>query len=629
MTNTETALAFGAPSSSFLSPPATLPPFQDHMALPYSMPTTENTWFTVQGKLLQALSSIQQDLHPHFFAPANLATCFNLYFDNYNPHFPLIHRPSLILTEAEPLLLAVIITFGSTLSSDEMIYEIGQKIHSNLRWIIFQTGAFEPPCPLWCLQALLLVEAQAKMGSSRKNYEMAHVFHGAIITMMKRGRALSSFGGYNAHSKPAATEQHTSLEVAWLQWAHAESSRRAAFFAFIMDSQHASVFGHTPVLSVSDIRLPLPCAEQLFDCQTAAQWHEMSQRIPQPPGFLPTLKAILGGVAQPASGGISDFSRLILLHGFLSLITNIHAREAATLGIGGSASKTSAPESSTAVVVSNTTSNPTNHSSESSSRRGSVTSTHPDSWSAILTRALTSWSFTLLSLNPSLPLEAARPLYRLSHITLSSPSLVDFHILARDPAFLDNPLSQLEWRKTERRLREWGRTEGAREAVRHAVLLVKETCLSGGGRRYLAREDSVAVRPWCLYLAVLLLWCFGWLVEDGDASSATQPLQLDTDVTLGAEEYIARMLSALEKEGYATGAANSNPRVQSGKSEVARWARMSQGLIRGVRGAFEGCRWELLQEAYKSLCRLAVRREFGVPNMATGVPGQGAVAGNG
>jgi hypothetical protein len=47
---------------------------------------------------------------------------------------------------------------------------------------------FEPPIPLWCLQALLLVQAYGKMISSRKNYEMAHIFHGAIITVSGLGQ---------------------------------------------------------------------------------------------------------------------------------------------------------------------------------------------------------------------------------------------------------------------------------------------------------------------------------------------------------------------------------------------------------------------------------------------------------
>jgi hypothetical protein len=46
-----------------------------------------------------------------------------------------------------------------------------------------KTGQFEPPAPLWCLQALLLIQAHEKMFSTRKHHEMAHIFHGAIITV--------------------------------------------------------------------------------------------------------------------------------------------------------------------------------------------------------------------------------------------------------------------------------------------------------------------------------------------------------------------------------------------------------------------------------------------------------------
>lgn len=535
---TDPSLAFGLPS--FLSPVANLPPFQESLGLPFSMPTTENCWFTVQSRLLQSLSSVQQDLHPHFFNPGNLAMCYNLYFENYHPHFPIIHRPTLVVTEAEPLLLAAIITLGSTLSSDELIYEIGQKIHNNLRWIIFKTGKFEPPCPLWCLQALLLVQAQAKMSSTRKNYEMAHIFHGAIITMMKRGRV------YCPSLEPAGN-QHTTLDLSWLQWAQQEASRRTAFFAFIMDAQHSSVFGHTPVLSVSDLRLPLPCAESLWECSTATQWHDHSQRIPKSPQFLLTLKGILG--KAPPVTTWSDYSRLILLHGFLSLITNMHARESATLGIGSTKTHVKDPSGSYSQM---------------------------DDWVDIISRAMGVWSFSLLSLEPSLCLEAARPLYRMAYITLHS-NIVDFHILARDPALLDNPLSKREWTKAETRLKAWSRRQETKQAVLNSLLLIKETVLTG--KRYVAREDNVAARPWCLYIAILLLWCYGQTVE-GDPETA--------DSTLPAEEYLARMLTELENGG-----------------DVARYAKKTRGLTWSMKYAFKECRWELLQEAYKSLCQLS------------------------
>jgi hypothetical protein len=192
-----------------------------------------------------------------------------------------------------------------------------------------------------------------------------------------------------------------------------------------------------------------------------------------------------------------------------------------------------------------------------------------------MSTAIETWSFCLLSLEPSLCLEAAQPLHRMAYITLQT-NITDFHIIAKDPAKLDNVLLRKEFSKAESRVRAWSGRAEAKEAVSHSLLLVKETVFTG--RRYRAREDNIALRPWCLYHAILVLWAYGLMVEGPS----------DEVVLMGAEEYVVRMLSALQRgKGAVTGA---------GKT---------RGLIASMADALEGCRWELLEEAYVTLRRLS------------------------
>jgi hypothetical protein len=202
-----------------------------------------------------------------------------------------------------------------------------------------------------------------------------------------------------------------------------------------------------------------------------------------------------------------------------------------------------------------------------------------DDWIEIISSALGVWSFTLLSLDSSLCLEAARPLHQMAYIILHT-NITDCHILAKDPALLDNLLSQKEWSRAEARLKLWSAREEAKRAVSHSLLLVKDTVLNG--KRYLAREDNVAARPWCLYNAILVLWAYGQTVETTEGGNADATI-------IGAEEYLARMLSRLEN-----------------KQDSAAYAQRTKGLLMSTRHVFEGCRWELLEEAYQTISRLAI-----------------------
>ncbi|KAL2820309.1 fungal-specific transcription factor domain-containing protein [Aspergillus granulosus] len=532
----------------------------------------EDEWLIARSNILDALSQLDtRILHSPFFDVDNLKMFHALYLTHYHPHFPIVHQPTLSITSCEPLLLAAILDLGSTIVHDETLFLLGQQVHNSLRHIIINSGMFEPPIPLWCLQALLLVQAYGKMISSRKNYEMAHIFHGAILTMMKRGSA------YLAASTPRPPQPTDSVQQIWFRWVSEESWRRTAFFAFIMDAQHACVFGHSPVLSVSDMQMALPCQESLWECTSPDGWQELKEAHQAAPTncssstentssavtfFLPALKSMIRGNLVPPS--CSEYARFILLHGLMSLQTHLHAGSRLTLGIEAGKFQ---PRDAVGLMDGG-------GGGGGGATSGSETLVKP--WAAIITSAIDSWSTCLFSLQPSVCLEAARPLHRIAHITLHA-SVVDIHTMAMDRDRLDGTLARNNYDKTRARIQRWCFSNSAREAFRHALLLVQETMFSG--QLYRARDDNIAPRPWCLYIAVLTLWVFGVITEG----------ELPHDVIkANAEDYVIRMTSALQR---------------GLKSPIG--ANQTAGLIRAARDALSGCRWELLQEANNVLGRLA------------------------
>jgi hypothetical protein len=410
--------------------------------------------------------------------------------------------------------------------------------------LIFSSGAFQPPAPLWLLQALLLVQAYEKMASSRKHHEMSHIFHSAVITLMRRGTSYNSDVSEIDSTRPGVTDS-SSLERTWHQWVEQESSKRVAYFAFVMDAQHASIFGHTPTLSVSDLRIPLPSSEEAWESSNASKWRRCLANQQTPMYFLPTLRLLLSGRPLPAT--CSPFSRFVLLHGLFSVMKHMQTRDITALDVA--ADRGSLDDSESQV------------------------STPDENWKETIHRALDTWSFSLLSQEPSLCLEAARPLHRIAHIVIHIP-LVDFHTFVGAPHLVGNSVTKDEHDKSRARLKAWSRTHGARRALSHCILLIQETMFTR--KRYHASEDNIALRPWCLYHASLILWTYGVMTEGMPATNK-----------FGAEEYLVHMLSGLL----------GDPREIEDKNQTS-------GLLIAVRKALANCRWQLLQEAQSTLDRL-------------------------
>ncbi|KAJ5814499.1 Krueppel c2h2-type zinc finger protein [Penicillium riverlandense] len=523
-------------STTEMSPPS-FPMQSQNIRLPApASPYSFAPWVIVQDRLFDALSTLPHELiTSSFFSPSNLSHFYDLYFENYHPHFPILHKSTLDPTTAPPLLMTAIVTLGSTLSSEPAHFEGAVKIHDSLRYIIFNTPDFEPPAALWCVQTLLLIQAQEKMFSTRKHHQLAHIFHGAIITLMKRGVSYAS-----------DHQGSSDLEQSWRHWIDIQSSNRTAFFGFVMDAQHSFMFGHTCVLSVQDVRLPLPCPDYVWECNNAQDWERMMRRLPEPPGFLPVLKKLLARTPIPPH--CDAYARLILLHGLFSVTAHLKARESATLGVGG-------------IPVGG------------SPRLGPV-----DSWKETLEKAMDTWSFCLVSRSSSLALEASKPLHRMAYVAIYT-EITDMHILAGAPSLLGNLLSEADLTGATSRVCAWSEKPESKRAIYHCLLLIQEVLFTG--KVYRAAHDNLSLRPWSLYHAALILWAYGFMagkrapVSDGQGSC-------------GAEEYLVRMLMLLRHDS----------------ENIVHVSQQTRELLKTVRECLEGCRWELLHEAYDTLGKL-------------------------
>jgi hypothetical protein len=379
------------------------------------------------------------------------------------------------------------------------------------------------------------------MFSTRKHHQLAHIFHGAIITLMKRGVAYQ----HTTHAPGS-----TATERSWHQWVEIQASNRTAFFGFVMDAQHTFMFGHTCILSVHDVRLPLPCADVLWECSRPEEWDRMMRKTPESPGFLPVLKRLLARTPIPPH--CSAFSRLILLHGLFSVTAHLKARDSVTLGVGRGGPSTA-----------------------NSPRLDAI-----DTWKETVERAMDIWSFSLVSRSSSLALEASRPLHRMAYVAIYT-DINDIHILAGAPSLLGSLLSATDRMRATARVRAWSQSHDSKKALYHCLLLIQESIFTG--QLYRAASDNIALRPWSIYHAALILWAYGAMARE-----RSNPQHEQRRISYSAEEYLVRMLMLLRNES----------------DQVDVIAQETSELLLAVRESLEGCRWELLQEAWETLGRL-------------------------
>jgi hypothetical protein len=196
------------------------------------------------------------------------------------------HLPTFSPSKISPEVLAVIVAAGAVSTPDVPLRKLGFALHEASR--IGQAKAFEADnTAIRDLQHLqnLLLELQIGMwsGISRK-MEIAESFLQTLMTMLRRGSRFRRSTWRQI--TPPTDDNSASLETLWQEWVHQESYLRLVYRAFELDRQSSMALLKPPLISYSEMQLPLPSPNILWQAKSASAWrlayfsipHEASHR---------------------------------------------------------------------------------------------------------------------------------------------------------------------------------------------------------------------------------------------------------------------------------------------------------------------------------------------------------------
>lgn len=116
---------------------------------------------------------------------------------------------------------------------------------------------------------LLHLEVGLWSGDSRKT-ELSEAFTNPIITMMRRGNRLrrSHYPSVNLSSE----DEGDALQTRWKAWIELELSKRLVYCTANYDMHQSLVFWTQPLISYSELGLPLPDSNDLWSAGNASLW---------------------------------------------------------------------------------------------------------------------------------------------------------------------------------------------------------------------------------------------------------------------------------------------------------------------------------------------------------------------
>ncbi|KAK4156847.1 fungal-specific transcription factor domain-containing protein [Chaetomidium leptoderma] len=515
---------------------------------------------------------------------------------HFSDQVPILHKPTFSPDKTPNLLLIAMMTIGAACldkAHGQKVTKAGAQLSNflawHLRWEMFQDPNCRPPAKLWVFQTLLLLELYEKMYSTRELHERAHIHHATTITLMRRGRALIGKSALDSPPNPRDDKTNGSRQSStsgtahtpeewWNHWITNEATRRAAFAAFVIDSIHATMFGHSTVMVAHEMRLPLPCDDKLWKAASGPEVARIESNLlavgNKAISFLEGLKRTLSSQEVQTN----SFGRMILMAGLLSVSWHMNQRDLQVNSLGGGVSQALGGR---------------------------------DKWRGTLTRAFDSWKSDFdktllrqgdLSSDPynydplkrneaNVVFESRIVLHHLAHMAMHV-DIVDCQIFARAKRLLGRAIGPQDLNSAQRRMKDiWAPSAKARDATYYALKFLQSVMLqdnvgtpgSNGsyGRHeesYSARDDVLLNRPWVLYFAALVVWCYGFALE-GASPNIPMPTTQQEKVRL-MREYLHKYgnVSSPEELKSMKGISHNTP------------------VLMVLNDAFADSRWELLHE---------------------------------
>ena len=474
----------------------------------------------------------------HCLSANMMKTYLRCYWRGFSSQVPILHRPTFHADKKPLLLVVTMLAIGAA-----CFYKSEPDSHSNpgmdlpnylawgLRWRIFLSLRFDRgSCPMWALQASLLLEIYERMYATTELHERGTIHHGSTAELIRYGHtglarpATQSPTDDKDEENPQPKDEFTE-DTDWDHWIRIESTRRLTFATFVADSVHAIMFGNNSTMNAADISLPLPCDDAIWDAASGEEVRTRQARASAsgaaPIQFLEALKRTLA--SDPVQ--TTSFGRTAIMAGLFSLCFHMHRRDLLFNNLGISPNRGVWYE-------------PMTQAFDAWMRDfGDMSSLHETK------RALTPRLSADLLHSPD-PQADRTVLYHIAHISIYV-NFIHCQIFAGASRLLGREVDARARTAAARRMDAWASTQDAQHAAFHALQLLCSVLLTKSKNRvptlapYSARRDPLLHRPWALYLAALVLWSYGY-ARDGPSG---------VDETVKHEPVEHRMYNYLTKFG--------------------------------------------------------------------------------
>lgn len=209
-----------------------------------------------------------------------LESCIELYFVHFHPRYPVIHRPTFVVSEAPVVLVLAMAALGATLGVSS---KLGDCLGEWTRRFLLLLTEYNPKharADYW-LTAQALQGIFARLSGNSKLFDFIEQLRGGLIDN-------AACVGYHQIEENADLTGK-SVEEAWKIWIAEEKKARIVWLIFEYDASATVFFNARPYIRLAKLRTKLPCDQELWEAASAEEWGRLRQQHDLSGPFFPEL----------------------------------------------------------------------------------------------------------------------------------------------------------------------------------------------------------------------------------------------------------------------------------------------------------------------------------------------------
>ncbi|CUS15818.1 unnamed protein product [Tuber aestivum] len=222
-----------------------------------------------------------------------LEDALECYFKYFHPQYPLLHRGTFNPNTALILLTAVMVAVGAIWSSGLTGDEEKRRVSAEEARSVKAIGYAILECVRRSLgqwyesdnsrirdyeghQASLITYIGQSWAGAKRKMELAEAFAGTLMAMIRRAEAFR-FCAYRS-LEDILNERTGSVTSTWTKWSINEQRKRLVYCTQIWDSQISALLHIPHFIAFSELSLPLPQSDTLWNAPTAEAWFSLANQ---------------------------------------------------------------------------------------------------------------------------------------------------------------------------------------------------------------------------------------------------------------------------------------------------------------------------------------------------------------